>query len=77
MAYHETVSPEFVADLCDSYYTQAIAGRQNDARSYAIAVERAEHEWTKPEVELELSIRVTMEHLRRIAPDSVQFTEGY
>jgi hypothetical protein len=77
MPLHETVSDEFVSGLCSDYYTQALAGKNHDARSYAIAVERAEHEWTKPEVETELNIRLTMGHLMRIAPGSVHFTEGY
>jgi hypothetical protein len=77
MPLHETVSAEYVSGLCNDYYTQALAGNKHDARSYAIAVGRTEHEWTRPEVETELNIRLTMGYIMRVAPGAVQFTEGY
>jgi hypothetical protein len=89
MDYHETVSKDYVNNLCKSYLTQSAWAnaaqdekekelrRIADARPYAVAIGRAESEWTKPEIEVELSIRVTMGSLMKFSPGSVRYTEGF
>ncbi len=89
MSYHETISNGYVNELCESYLTQSAWAnaaqdekekelrRVADARPYAVAIERVSSEWTRPEIELELSIRVTMGSLMKFAPDAVHYTEGF
>jgi hypothetical protein len=89
MSYHKSVSEEFTNELCESYLTQSAWAnaaqdekekelrRVADARPYAVAIERVESECTRPEIELELSIRVTMGTLMKFAPGAVQYTEGF
>jgi hypothetical protein len=89
MRYHETISKEYLNELCESYLTQSAWAnaaqdekekelrRVADARPYAVAIGRAEFEWRKPEIEAELSIRFTMVSLMKFAPGSVQYTEGF
>jgi len=89
MSSHKSVSKEFTNELCESFLTQSAWAnaaqdekekelrRVADARPYAVAIERAESEFTRPEIELELSIRVTMGTLMKYAPGTVQYTEGF
>jgi hypothetical protein len=75
--YHETVSREYVNDLCDAYLALSALRREADLRAFGVAIGRAEAHWAKSEIDLELSIRLTMGALMRFAPDAVQFIEGY
>jgi hypothetical protein len=89
MIYHESVSAEYVSDLCENYLEQsAWANAAKDekerelrriagARPYSVAIERAHYVWTKPEVEGELSVRLTMGQMMKYSPDCVRYTEGY
>jgi hypothetical protein len=84
-----SVSDEFANELCESYLTQSSWAnatqdekekelrRVADARPYAVAIERVLSEWTRAEIELELSIRVAMGTLMKFAPDAVRYTEGF
>jgi hypothetical protein len=89
MSHHESVSDEYTNELCESYLTQSAWAnaapdekekelrRVADVRPYAVAIERVSSERTRPEIELELSIRVRMGTLMKFAPDAVQYTEGF